>query len=43
MIVVLPYGNPTKLRPVTPGFGMGMGMGFGGDVFSNDMTKDLMP
>ena len=46
MIVVLPYGNPTKLRPATPGFGRGMGMGmggFGGDVFSNDMTNDLMP
>ncbi|MBR6202033.1 MAG: hypothetical protein IKQ62_03405 [Bacteroidaceae bacterium] len=44
MIVVLPYGNPQKLlvgsdspatsQPQTR---------FGGDVFSNDLTADLMP
>ena len=42
MIVVLPYGNPNKLLPVAPRFGM-PAMGFGGDVFSNDLVNDLMP
>jgi len=42
MIVVLPYGNPNKLLPVAPKFGM-PAMGFGGDVFSNDLINDLMP
>ena len=42
MIVVLPYGNPNKLLPVAPKFGM-PAMGFGGDVFSNDLVNDLMP
>ena len=41
MIIVLPYGNPTKLLPAPPQGGM-MGMGMG-DVFGNDLTKDLMP
>lgn len=38
MIVVLPYGNPTKLLPTPPQGMMGMG-----DVFGNDLTTDLMP
>lgn len=42
MIVVLPYGNPNKLLPVAPRFGM-PAMGFGGDVFSRDLINDLMP
>lgn len=42
MIVVLPYGNPNKLLPEAPKFGM-PAMGFGGDVFSNDLVGDLMP
>ena len=37
MIVVLPYGNPTKLLAKAPAFGAG------GDVFSNDLITDLMP
>ncbi len=41
MIIVLPYGNPTKLLPAPPQGGM-MGMGMG-DVFGNDLVKDLMP
>ena len=41
MIIVLPYGNPTKLLPAPPQGGM-MGMGMG-DVFGSDLTKDLMP
>lgn len=38
MIVVLPYGNPTKLLPVPPKDMMAMG-----DVFGKDLTCDLMP
>ena len=41
MIVVLPYGNPTKLLSVQPGTG-GMG-GMFRDVFSLDLNEDLMP
>ena len=41
MIVVLPYGNPTKLLPA-PKDG-GPQMRFGGDVFSKDLIEDLMP
>ena len=42
MIVVLPYGNPNKLLPEMPEKDM-PAMNFGGDVFSNDLVKDLMP
>ena len=45
MIVVLPYGNPYKLLPTPPSLGLG-GMPqtmFGKDVFSLDLTDDLMP
>ena len=38
MIVVLPYGNPTKLLPTPPQGMIGMG-----DIFGNDLTGDLMP
>ena len=38
MIIVLPYGNPTKLLPAPP-----QGMGFGMDVFGKDLVGDLMP
>ncbi|MBQ6964819.1 MAG: hypothetical protein IJP82_03905 [Bacteroidaceae bacterium] len=38
MIIVLPYGNPTKLLPTPPQNPMGMG-----DVFGNDLINDLMP
>lgn len=38
MIVVLPYGNPTKLLPAPPQNFMAMG-----DVFGKDLTGDLMP
>ena len=40
MIIVLPYGNPTKLLPTPPQGGM---MGMGMDVFGNDLINDLMP
>ena len=44
MIVVLPYGNPYKLKPTKPGEGGGMPQTrFGGDVFSQDLINDLMP
>ena len=55
MIVVLPYGNPSKLKlqdaPTTvPGAttkerseAIAAQMRFGGDVFSRDLTDDLMP
>ena len=42
MIVVLPYGNPNKLLPELPKQPMHATQ-FGGDVFSNDLTNDLMP
>ena len=43
MIVVLPYGNPSKLK-ATPSEGGGMPQTrFGGDVFSKDLINDLMP
>lgn len=42
MIVVLPYGNPYKLLTEQPKQPMNPTQ-FGGDVFSNDLTKDLMP
>ena len=43
MIVVMPYGNPTKLLPAKPqGDGMPQ-VQFGGDVFSKDLINDLMP
>jgi enterochelin esterase-like enzyme len=38
MIIVLPYGNPTKLLYNAPQNPM-----FMGDVFSNDLINDLMP
>lgn len=38
MIVVLPYGNPTKLLPTAPKDIVGMG-----DVFGKDLISDLMP
>lgn len=38
MIVVLPYGNPTKLLRTPPQDMMAMG-----DVFGKDLTNDLMP
>ncbi|MDE6023696.1 MAG: hypothetical protein K2G13_09380, partial [Muribaculaceae bacterium] len=38
MIVVLPYGNPTKLLTTPPQDMMAMG-----DVFGKDITSDLMP
>ena len=42
MIVVLPYGNPTKLLATPPAPGMPQTQ-FGGDVFSKDLINDLMP
>ena len=42
MIIVLPYGNPTKLKPAVPQAAMPRTQ-FGGDVFSNDLINDLMP
>ena len=47
MIIVLPYGNPTKLLPPAPapagGFGgFGGGMGMMRDVVGDDITGDLM-
>ena len=38
MIVVLPYGNPTKLLTTPPSMG-----GFGRDIFGSDLIDDLMP
>ena len=48
MIVVLPYGNPTKLLPPKPAEEGSTPSGapqtrFGGDVFSKDLINDLMP
>ncbi len=42
MIVVLPYGNPTKLLAKAPEQGLPQTR-FGGDVFSRDLIEDLMP
>ena len=42
MIVVMPYGNPTKLLATPPTQGMPQTQ-FGGDVFSRDLINDLMP
>ena len=42
MIVVLPYGNPTKLL-ATPTAPTAPQTRFGGDVFSKDLINDLMP
>ena len=43
MIVVMPYGNPTKLLTKKPeGNGMPQTR-FGGDPFSKDLIEDLMP
>lgn len=42
MIIVLPYGNPTKLLVSPPTTGMPQTR-FGGDVFSKDLINDLMP
>ena len=42
MIVVLPYGNPTKLLADAPAPGSPQTK-FGGDTFSNDLINDLMP
>ena len=43
MIVVLPYGNPTKLLPPKGDAGGAPQMNFGNDVFSKDLINDLMP
>jgi enterochelin esterase-like enzyme len=50
MIVVMPYGNPSKLKlpdaPAAPKErheASGAQMRFGGDVFSKDLINDLMP
>jgi enterochelin esterase-like enzyme len=42
MIVVLPYGNPTKLKPKPAGDGAPQTR-FGNDPFSLDLINDLMP
>ena len=42
MIIVLPYGNPSKLLAAPPKPGMPQTQ-FGGDVFSKDLINDLMP
>lgn len=42
MIIVLPYGNPTKLLAVPAANGAPQTR-FGGDVFSKDLINDLMP
>ena len=42
MIVVLPYGNPTKLLVNPPVQGLPQTK-FGGDPFSKDLINDLMP
>ncbi len=42
MIIVLPYGNPTKLLN-DPGANGAPPTRFGGDVFSQDLINDLMP
>ena len=43
MIVVLPYGNPTKLLTAPPAEAGVPQTRFGGDVFSQDLINDLMP
>jgi len=43
MIVVLPYGNPTKLLMTPPAEAGVPQTRFGGDVFSQDLISDLMP
>ena len=44
MIVVMPYGNPSKLTPAKAGDASGAPqVQFGGDVFSKDLINDLMP
>ena len=42
MIVVMPYGNPSKLLITPPEQGLPQTQ-FGGDVFSRDLINDLMP
>ena len=42
MIVVLPYGNPSKLLLTPPAQGMPQTR-FGGDPFSRDLIEDLVP
>ena len=42
MIIVLPYGNPTKLLS-SPAANGAPQTKFGGDVFSKDLINDLMP
>ena len=42
MIIVLPYGNPTKLLVASAANGAPQTR-FGGDVFSKDLINDLMP
>ena len=42
MIIVLPYGNPTKLLS-TPPASAAPQTRFGGDPFSKDLINDLMP
>ena len=42
MIIVLPYGNPTKLLAGKPLAGQPQTR-FGGDPFSRDLIEDLMP
>ncbi len=42
MIIVLPYGNPTKLL-AAPNANGAPQTRFGGDVFSKDLINDLMP
>ena len=44
MIIVLPYGNPYKLKPAKAVEASGQpATRFGGDVFSRDLINDLMP
>ena len=44
MIVVLPYGNPMKLKPTKADNASGQPQTrFGGDPFSKDLIEDLMP
>ena len=43
MIIVLPYGNPYKLLPAKADAAGVPQTRFGGDVFSKDLTDDLMP